>query len=86
MEPDIEQQIPKQQLPHKKSLCRFFLRGLCIYSAKQCDFSHGIADLNFQCFQEGDEVVYDYLKENDFCQKNTVKGPRIYQNLYDFQT
>lgn len=31
-------------------------------------------------------IEYDYLKETDFCQNKTKKGPKIYKDLYEFQT
>lgn len=51
-----------------------------------CRFSHGIHDLDYQPYMEGEVVEEDYLKDTDFCQKKAVKGPRNYINLYDFQT
>jgi hypothetical protein len=33
--------------PLKQSFCRFYLRGLCIYTAKDCPFAHGVWDLNY---------------------------------------
>jgi len=40
----------------KKSLCRFYLRGLCVYSAKDCDFSHGVWDLDYDYWKEDEEI------------------------------
>lgn len=31
----------------KKSLCRFYVRGLCIKSREDCHFSHGIDDIDY---------------------------------------
>lgn len=47
----------------KKSLCRFYLRGLCILSREDCQFAHGIGDLNYFPLAEGEEVEFDYLKD-----------------------
>jgi hypothetical protein len=77
-----EEQVEEKR---KQSLCRFFVRGLCIFSKEECRFSHGIDDLDFQEYN-GEHIEYDYLKETDFTQKKAVRGPRIYINLYDFQT
>jgi hypothetical protein len=78
----IETQISEK----KKSLCRYYLRGLCIYDENNCSFSHGIHDLNYTPWTPDEVVEYDYLKNTDFCQKDTIKGPRVYKNLYEFQT
>jgi len=32
----------------KSQLCRFFMRGLCIFDAQTCKFAHGIKDLSFK--------------------------------------
>lgn len=66
----------------KKSLCRYYLRGLCVLSREECQFAHGIKDLDYSPMAEGEEVEYDYLKETEFSQKITIKGPRVYINLY----
>jgi hypothetical protein len=52
---------------------------------EDCRFSHGIDDIDYQPWTEGEPVESDYLKDTDFCQKKAVKGPRIYVNLYEFQ-
>ena len=31
-------------------------------------------------------IEYDYLKETDFCQSKAIKGPKVYKDLYEFQT
>ena len=48
--------IDKEPPPLKKTLCRFYLRGLCIYSSKECTFAHGVWDLNYDYYREGDEI------------------------------
>lgn len=73
---------PKNQ---KQSFCRFYLRGLCIYNSKDCPFAHGVWDLNFDYWKEGEKIEYDYHKTKDEAQKNTIKGHPIYKDLYEFQ-
>lgn len=75
----------QQEIPRKKSLCRFYVRGLCIFKKEDCQFSHGLSDINYHYWQEGEEVETDYLQDTVFCQKKAKKGPRIYINLYEFQ-
>ena len=70
--------------PPKASFCRFYLRGLCVLSAKDCPFAHGVWDLIYVPWQ-GEEVLYDYHKTKDERQRNTIKRPGIYKGLYDFQ-
>lgn len=70
--------------PPKQSLCRFYLRGLCVLSAKDCPFAHGVWDLSYAPWQ-GEAVVYDYHKSKDERQRNTVKAAPVYQVLYDYQ-
>ncbi len=72
------------QAKEKESFCRFYLRGLCVFSAKECPFAHGVWDLIFKPWA-GEPVEYDYHKTKDKWQPNTVKGPRIYKVLFDFQ-
>lgn len=83
-----EGNIPNQQKEEeespKRSLCRFYVRGLCLYK-KECHFSHGIDDLDYQPLQHNEVIQADYLKDVPFCQKKAIKGPRIYINLYEFQ-
>jgi hypothetical protein len=78
---DIAQ--PEKELP-KRSLCRFYVRGLCVLKKEECHFSHGIDDLEYHAWA-GEEVEEDYLKDAPFCQKKAIKGPRVYINLYEFQ-
>ncbi len=71
--------------PHKKSFCRFYLRGLCIKNSHECPFSHGVWDLDYDYWKEDEVVEYDYHKTRDQYQHNTVKQPPVYKNLYEFQ-
>ena len=73
------------QEKQKKTFCRFYLRGLCIYDAVDCTFAHGVDDLIYDYYQEGEHIEYDYHKKHDDAQKNIIKGPRIYKSLYEFQ-
>jgi hypothetical protein len=67
--------------PPKQSFCRFYLRGLCVFSAKACPFAHGVWDLIYTPWQ-GEEVIYDYHKSKDDRQRNVMKAPSIYKDLY----
>jgi hypothetical protein len=62
------------------------LRGLCIFDAANCRFSHGVQDLDYQFWNSEEAIEYDYLKETDFNQNKTIKAPIIYKDLYEFQT
>lgn len=77
----MEQDLP----PPKRVLCRFYLRGLCVYRSKECRFSHGVWDLDYHYWKEGEFIDYDYHKSRDNEQRNTVKGPRIFKDLYEYQ-
>lgn len=70
--------------PAKQSFCRFYLRGLCVMTAKNCHFAHGVWDLDYRPWQ-GEEVIYDYHKSKDEWQRNTVKQSNVFQVLYDYQ-
>ena len=73
------------QPPTKASLCRYFLRGFCLFEQPDCPFAHGIQDLDYQPFSAGDEVQFDYLEDCPFTQLQACKAPRNYINLYRFQ-
>jgi len=59
---------------------------LCIYDANNCNFSHGVHDLDYQLWHPEEVIEYDYLKETDFTQNKTIKAPIVYKDLYEFQT
>ena len=47
----------------KQQLCRFWLRGLCMFSIQQCKYSHGIEDL---IYVKNDEEVDLDAKPKDY--------------------
>lgn len=71
--------------PPKKSLCRYYLRGLCIYNSKECRQSHSVWDLNYDYWKEDEPIDYSYDKTKDQAHIDMIKGPRIYKDLYEFQ-
>lgn len=44
----------------KASLCRFYLRGICIMKAQYCKFAHSVHELNL----DQEEAAF-YLKLSD---------------------
>ena len=44
----IESYNQRQVVDGKSQLCRFFMRGMCIFDAKTCKFAHGIDDLQWK--------------------------------------
>lgn len=52
----------KEDVNLKRSLCRYYLRGLCTFQQQECLFAHGIQDLDYCPRQFGEEIEYDYLR------------------------
>jgi len=44
----VKEYLEKRTDNKKKQLCRFYLRGSCIFTPEQCHFSHGVEDLIFE--------------------------------------
>ena len=47
-EDKLKHYTEKEVVDGKSSICRFFLRGLCIFPASGCKFAHGPEDLQFK--------------------------------------
>jgi len=84
----------------KSTLCRFYMRGICIFDAKDCKFAHGIDDLKFQElnieeYQKGGQFDRKLNEEYQIWQRDWVDvlketQPSLnleftYKNLYDYQ-
>lgn len=41
----LEKWVNDTSQPFKASMCRFFLRGMCIMKREYCKFAHGIDDI-----------------------------------------
>ena len=67
----------------KKSLCRFYLRGLCLFDKETCNYSHGVDDLVFQSYQ-GEPIAWNY-ERTDYNQTPFIPKVTKYTVLYDFQ-
>jgi len=96
----ILEKYKSKELPDRKSqFCRFFLRGLCILDASECNYAHGVEDLAFQkvSIEEYDGKYCDGKREEEYKQweKNWAdilreKQPSLnleftYKILYSYQ-
>lgn len=68
----------------KESLCRYYLRGLCVFKKDVCKYSHGVDDLKFRRYVEGEPIQWKY-ERTDFSQNKLIGKERRYINLYEYQ-
>lgn len=80
----MDQHIPILK-PRKSEICRFYLRGLCMFSDEDCYFAHNVWDLHYEPYIEGEVIEYDYSKIDKNLKETIIKGPRNYKGLYNFQ-
>jgi len=89
----------KQIIDGKSQLCRFFMRGLCIFDNQTCKFAHGIGDLvwkelRIEDYENGDldqKVNQEYkIWQNNW--KDILKESQpslnlefVYKGLYEYQ-
>jgi hypothetical protein len=70
----------------KESLCRFYLRGLCLFEAKDCRMSHGINDLIYHKTQHNNNYKEDWGSVvSSFNEKPLYRGELSYKSLYESQ-
>ena len=79
------QQIKVGLKPPKFEICRFYLRGVCMYKASECYFAHSVWDLHYTPYVEGEHIEYDYSKLDKDSKETIIKGPRNYITLYEYQ-
>ncbi|KAL4453230.1 hypothetical protein ABPG73_022085 [Tetrahymena malaccensis] len=77
----IEEYLQMQFKNQKKKLCRYWLRGLCIFEKQQCQYSHGIEDLIYEAYDEKIDDP-DYI---DFMSQKPLWKLRSYVSLYKEQ-
>ncbi|EAR82184.1 3'-5' exonuclease (macronuclear) [Tetrahymena thermophila SB210] len=77
----IEEYLSKQYKNQKKKLCRYWLRGLCIFEKQQCQYSHGIEDLVYEAYDEKIDDP-DYI---DFMSQKPLWKQRSYVSLFQEQ-
>lgn len=69
---------------YKEELCRFWLRGLCLFSKDVCKYAHDIDDLIFKKYNN--EVLDFDGKLKDYNQKQLwIEDKPSYVNVYDYQ-
>jgi hypothetical protein len=57
-----------------------------MFNAQTCYFAHGVWDLQYLPWTDGEKIIYDYSKVEKEDKEKIIKGERIYKNLYDYQT
>lgn len=54
--------------------------------SSECYFAHGVWDLIYEPWIEGEKIDWDYSKVVKENKEQIVKGPRNYTTLFDYQT
>jgi len=70
----------------KESLCRFYLRGVCLLEPKDCRMSHGIDDLRYCKSAHNNNYKEEWGSVvSTFNEKPLFTGELSYRTLYSTQ-